>query len=114
MLIYRCEERITAKQALSHPYFKDMKQKPRRLAYSPQMVRTPESEGPQHNENKQHTQFPPIRPKYTKKAYNGYAKQNVSSKNINLEQKSPYSTKKISLEPRKPQMQRKGFHKSVF
>ena len=46
LLIYKCDERISARQALKHPYFRDLREqdKPVKKIASPPSLRTPEGD----------------------------------------------------------------------
>ena len=107
LLIYKLEDRITAREALQHSYFRDLLEADKSKRASPTLMSVPSDEAGRG------VQFPPIRAKYgLKKPMHSYVKSTMSNKSITLDQKSPYQTKKIHVDMRKPQ--RKSFQKSVY
>ena len=116
MLVYKSEDRISAKEALEHPYFKEMKGKSARISYSPSL-RTPDADSAAGDDYKtSERSLPPIKHTYSKIKHDPKIKKTNSNKSITIEQKSPYSTKKIILEARKPYVSpyRRNFYKSHF
>ncbi|CAG9311959.1 LF4_2 [Blepharisma stoltei] len=125
LLSYSADERISARQALKHPYFKDLRdqERPPQMAPSPQSLRTPDADSAAGDESKGSEgilQLPPIKaqggiiPK-TKKNPEMKLKNNTSNKSITID-KSPYTSKKITLEPRKlyAPVYKKSFYKSTY
>lgn len=126
LLSYNADDRISARQALKHAYFKEIRdqERPAQLVPSPQSLRTPDADSAAGDESKQSDgilQLPPIKAQggllqKTKPKPDIKLKNNNSNKSITIDQKSPYTSKKITLEPRKvyAPVYKKSFYKSTY
>ncbi|CAG9332229.1 LF4_7 [Blepharisma stoltei] len=124
MLTYKCDDRLSARQCMKHPYFKELREQemPLRIAPSPLSIDVPDGDSGAGDDSKRsEVALPPIKvpvmtlPKIKKKN-ELKIKNNPSVKSITFDQKSPYTNKKINLEPRKPYANpyKKGFFKTNY
>lgn len=111
LLEYTCEQRISARQALNHPYFNDLREqdKVKLLWKAPSGYVTPEKE------RRERTKLPSVKGGVIKRAA-PLIKKDASNKRVNVtDQTSPYLGKQIKLQARKPYIStyRKGFYNSI-
>jgi len=121
LLTYSAEERISARQALKHPYFKDIRdqEQPSRVTISPTSLRTPEGDSAAGDgtENSDGPILPPLKgpvvalPKIKKKSEVKLNNQK-SIKSISIDQKvSPFNKKPIEVKKNYVSPYRKSIYK---
>lgn len=115
LLTYKHDDRISARKALKHPYFKDLREmdKPSKVT----TLRTPDADSAAGEETKHsEPQLPPIKGHFTRKKQEFRLKNNPSNKSISIDHRTNYSNKKISNDTRKHYVSphRKNLFKNHF
>lgn len=123
LLCYNVEERISARQALKHPYFKEMRdqEQPNRATVSPTSLRTPDADSAAGDETKLSDGgiLPPLKgpavalPKLKKKSEIRLKNQN-SNKSISIDQKSPFNKKPAEVKKSYVSPYRKSIYKGAY